>query len=467
MVFSPGTVAHAVLNATSSALMVVDPQSRIFFVNHTAEKLFGISVAKVKGGPLSAALSDPVVAAAIASLVARVSRGDREFQVDSKLKDATGNLRHIKWDVLPLAHRDLPDIMALLVGRDVTRQFAAEEALRRSESRLRALVETAVDAIITIDDHGKIESVNPAAEKMFGYTAAEMLGKGVEMLMPDPYRGEHHAYLSNYLHTGKRRVIGIGREVTGQRRDGSLFPMYLSVGEQTVDGRRYFTGIVRDITNVKRMEVEVLEISEREQQRIGQDLHDGLGQLLTGAAFMTKAMAGRLEKLDANLAHEMQSITQIMNDCIRQSRELARGLQPVSEAAELPSALAQMATQVEHLFQGVACRVQSAVLPPEVPVGVATHLYRIAQEAVGNAVRHGQARHIELSLRTLGPAVRLMIRDDGKGIAARGGDGMGLKTMSYRARAIGGHFDIRSTPGHGTIVICSIGWPDTVEKEAR
>ena len=131
---------------------------------------------------------------------------------------------------------------------------------------MRAILETAVEGIVTIDERGIIESLNPAGERVFGYRAAEVIGRNVNSLMPAPYREQHDTYLSNYLRTGQAKIIGIGREVVGLRKDGSVFPMDLSVSEVRLSNRRLFTGFVRDLTHRKQLESEVLEISDREQR---------------------------------------------------------------------------------------------------------------------------------------------------------------------------------------------------------
>jgi len=146
----------------------------------------------------------------------------------------------------------MPDGNLMGMIRDVTERKRAQEALRESEGRLRAIVETAVDAIITIDERGLINSFNPAAMKTFGYAPDEVLGKNVNLLMPAPYHHEHDGYLNNYSTTGVKKIIGIGREVIGRRKDGTQFPMDLAVSETLVGERRVFTGIVRDITERKR-----------------------------------------------------------------------------------------------------------------------------------------------------------------------------------------------------------------------
>jgi PAS domain S-box-containing protein len=129
-------------------------------------------------------------------------------------------------------------------------------APQASLHQLAAMLQSAVDAIISIEAAGMIESVNPATEKLFGYTAAELIGQNVRMLMPEPYGSQHDGYISHYLETGQRKIIGIGREVTGLRKDGSTFPMHLSVSEYEIDGKRHFAGIVHDLTARRRAEAE-------------------------------------------------------------------------------------------------------------------------------------------------------------------------------------------------------------------
>ncbi|HWX19496.1 MAG TPA: PAS domain S-box protein [Candidatus Binatia bacterium] len=138
----------------------------------------------------------------------------------------------------------------------------ASTAWHDSEERLRAILQTAVEAIITIDERGLIENMNPAAEKAFGFKAAEVIGQNVSRLMPSPFREEHDGYLANYLRTGKAKIIGIGREVLGQRKDGTVFPMDLAVSEVRLADRRLFTGFVRDITERKKAEARLAELAQ-------------------------------------------------------------------------------------------------------------------------------------------------------------------------------------------------------------
>ena len=350
---------------------------------------------------------------------------------------------------------------------DISHLAPPASALRDADERLRAILETAVEGIITIDERGLIESVNSAAEQTFGYQAREIIGKNVSVLMPSPYRAEHDSYLANYRRTGHAKIIGIGREVVGRRKDGSSFPMDLSVSEVRLADRRLFTGFVRDISQRKRLEKEILEISDREQRRIGHDLHDGLCQQLAGIELMSQVLEQKLAAKSKAEAARAAEIARQVRDAIGHTRLLARGLSPVTlESEGLMSALEELAADTGKMFQ-VAC-----VLECNPPVlmhdhAAATHLYRIAQEAVSNAVKHGKAKHLTISLKTIGDRNVLMIKDDGAGLprTAPAGKGMGLRIIQYRAGMIGGAAMVQRDLDGGTSVVCSV--PRTLEPGQR
>jgi len=310
--------------------------------------------------------------------------------------------------------------------------------LKDSEERLRAILETAVSGIITVDERGVIESVNPAAQKLFGYTGQEMVGQNIGVLMPEPFASEHDHYIKKYRDTGKPRIIGVGREVTGRRKDGTVFPMDLAVGEVRLAGERFFTGIVRDLTEARRLEKEILEITDRERQRIGQDLHDNLCQHLAGISLMSEALEQTLSEKSSPEAAEAHRITQHVQGAIEQTRRLARGLSPLeAESADL-------ATALSHLASNTA---ESAML---------VHLYRIAQEAISNAVRHGCASRVTISLSAVDGEGLLSISDNGAGFVepAKDHDGMGLRIMKYRAGMIGGALEVGQGSTYGVVVSC-------------
>jgi PAS domain S-box-containing protein len=353
----------------------------------------------------------------------------------------------------------------LCVGRDITDRRRAEEALRRSEARLSAIVATAADAIITIDQERIIESVNPAAERLFGHTAAEMVGQNVAMLMPSPFCDEHDSYLASYLRTGVKKIMGQGREVQGLRKDGSTFPVDLTVSE--VDRQGIFTGILRDVSIRKQLEREVLEAAASEQRRIGQELHDSVGQELTGLGLLAAALAKRVGEVSPAHGAMANRITEGLERVHRQVRSLSRGLVPVPVDAEgLRAALEELAARTGEESQSrctFACTGPTEVKHAD----TATHLLRIAQEAVSNALRHGHPRHIHITLHGAADSLILGVEDDGVGMsgAPEIETGLGIRLMHYRAGIIGGSLVIGVAEGGGILVSCLLPGGQTNESE--
>src|SRR5258708_6675016 len=187
-------------------------------------------------------------------ILARLHRGERIRHYETIRLGKDGRRGDIPLTVSPLFNQSGKVVGASKVARDITERKLAEQALRETAARLRTLTETAVDGVILIDARGVVLMFNPACEKLFGYSADEVIGKNVRMLMPEPYRHEHDRYIANYRDTRDPKIIGIGREVVGLRKDGSTFPMDLSVGEAKQEGGSIFVGIIRDITERKSAE---------------------------------------------------------------------------------------------------------------------------------------------------------------------------------------------------------------------
>lgn len=352
--------------------------------------------------------------------------------------------------------------IANILGESIARR-RTEQELRKKEARASAVLNNTVEGIITIDTGGVIQSFNRAAEQIFGYDSEEVLGENVSMLMPDPYREEHDDYIERYLETGEPRIIGIGREVKGLRKDGSEFPMQLSVSEVKVEDEHLFTGLVRDITERRRLEREIISISEEERQRIGQDLHDGLGQTLSAIALFADTIADDLEREGSDRAEEVDRIASLIREADQEARQLARGLVPVDTGGEgLPAALERLAEHLDEIHEAqIHYQLHGFAGEALSDAAAANHLYRIAQEAATNALRHGDAERIELTLSGSDQYVRLQIRDDGRGFDPKSvhAEGLGLRTMEYRARLMGAELSINSVREKGTTVTCTLG-PD-------
>lgn len=339
------------------------------------------------------------------------------------------------------------------VGFDITDLKRAEEELAEERNLASAILDTAAALVIVTDTRGHIVRFNRACEKTTGYTFDQVQGKRLREFEPvlaelRSGAGEHESHWISK--TGERRLISWS-------------------GTALTDGRGETTHIIAtgiDITERKKLEEAVLEISAREQRRIGQDLHDDLGQLLTGIAFMTRVLQDRLSEARLGEAADAAKIVSLVNEAIRRTRELAAGLQPViPEARGLMGALERLAADVSRLF-GIRCRFETHDAALIHDQAVANQLYRIAQEAVNNAVKHGRASTVLISLPSRGV---LSIIDDGTGFDAklRAPAGLGMHIMRYRARMIGGSLEVHSTPGAGTVIRCLFPVPHPGRKDSN
>lgn len=343
----------------------------------------------------------------------------------------------------------------------------AEKFEPHSHSFLQAILETAVDAIVTINISGIIQSLNPAAVRMFGYQRGEVIGCNVNVLMPNPWRDQHDAYLKRYLKTGEPRIIGTGRQVLGRRKDGSTFPIDLAVSEVSDQYDRYFIGIMRDMTQQRFMEQALVTAIENERREIGRDLHDALGQIITGISLLSKSLAKKLAGGEEALAEQAETIAAMCVDAMGETKRLAYGAFPTElERLGLKTALIQLLDnirKIHHIETHFYCDRPWDPMPPATEL----HLYRIAQESVANAVKHGRPRNIWLRIEQQSDGALLEVRDDGVGIQQpleRGRISMGLHIMRHRASLIGGEFDIRPAQAGGTEVICCIRSPIFISK---
>ncbi len=223
---------RAILDAAVDAILTIDEKGTVRTINPAGERLFGFSSAEVIGHNVKKLMPPPYKLEHDSYLTNYLTTGIKKIigigrEVVGKRKDGTTFPMHLAVSELNLGDRTI----FTGIVRDISDVRNAMRRLEESEGRTRAILDAAVDAILTIDEKGTVESMNPAAEKLFGYSRPEVIGQNVKMLMPPPYREEHDEYLTNYLTTGRRKIIGIGREVVGRRKDGSTFPMHLAVSE--------------------------------------------------------------------------------------------------------------------------------------------------------------------------------------------------------------------------------------------
>jgi signal transduction histidine kinase len=328
--------------------------------------------------------------------------------------------------------------------RYALQHYATMRSLQKSNERFRLLFERSLDAILISDDEGRILEANSASCTLLGCTHEELIDMKMSEVLragfgskSDRLRDQSFGELCFTLPSGEHGY--------------AEFSSYRFAPELNLN-------ILRDITDRRRLENEIQEISEKEQRRLGQDLHDGLGQSITGISFLAKVLQQKLAARKAEETEGAANIVTLLQQALLQCREIARGLCPVVlESNDLHAALQQLSDNLEKYF-GVASELRC---DPRVKIednAVAVHLYRIAQEATTNAVKHGQAKKVTISLSQRNGQISLRVEDNGVGITKEKikNKGIGLRVMQHRARMIGANVDFERDVRGGTIVTCTV-----------
>jgi two-component system, LuxR family, sensor kinase FixL len=456
-------LSEGIINSAHHVILVLGAEGQIRRFNPHLEKLTGWQLVDVKGRDWFDTFLPQRDRERIQTLFARTLKGERISGYVSPIVTKDGREREIEWYDAPLTNREGELIGLLCTGQDVTDRNRAEKAIREREERLLAVLNTASDAIITIDTRGKITDINLATETMFGYTRSELIGQNVKILMPQPYYDEHDQYIAKYMQTGKPQIIGIGREVTAKRKDGSIFPVDLVVSE--VDPFGLFTGVIRDISERKKLQRDILAAVEDEKRRVGQELHDGCQQELAGLGMVSQSLLNSLMRNEDILPGAYQEkccelarkIVKGIDRALLDVQATAKGLVPVSLGEQgLVSALRKLANKTDELGH-VVCAFKNEQPVDFSCVDTQLHLYRIAQEAVANALKHSHAAHILIALSCENSHPVLQIADDGIGFdPTKRQEGLGMKTMAYRASLIGGQLTVAPIETGGTLVTCKI-----------
>ncbi|HEY2386496.1 MAG TPA: PAS domain S-box protein [Candidatus Binatia bacterium] len=473
---------QAILGTARDAIIGIDLTGRITLFNHAAEVIFGYAASEVMGQNVTILMPAPYREEHDAYLATYRATG---------VPKAIGRIREVEGrrkngDVFPMElsvseARVGDDVMYSAMIRDVTERRRAEHALAESEARHRAVLDTAASAIIGIDEGGKVLSFNPAAERLFGYAATEIVGQNVKLLMPVPFRHEHDGYLRHYLQTGERRVIGIGREVTGRRKDGTNFPMDLAVNDTLLDGRHFFTGVIRDLTHEK-------EAEDRERQLLKQALqnerladigavtariaHD-FGNPLAGL----QMTAQRLRQLLARDPVPVERLTQAtdmivqtvqrLDALVEEFKEFAREQRLHLRRLELPAFLQEIVTawDQEATGRGIALEVDVGTDLPVIRADP-DKLRRVMDNLVKNALeavdRGPGVVRVTAELRKQ-ERIRILVTDSGPGVpegidvfalfetTKAGGTGLGLAICKQIVLAHGGGIEYASHFGTGTV----------------
>ena len=460
---------HAVIESAVDGIVLIDATGRIEAFNPAAERLFGYTEAEVVGRNVTVLMPSPYreehdgyLSRYLATGEARIIGIGRE--VTGRRRDGSTFPVHLSVGQMSIGgERKFTGIL-----HDLSERVRLEEQLRASEERWRSIIESAVDGIVVIDSQGRIDGFNPAAERLFGYSERDVHGQNVNMLMPSPYHEEHDGYLARYLSTGQQKIIGIGREVTGRRRDGTTFPLHLSVGEMTVGGSRKFTGILHDLTSRVRLEEKLRE--QTALARLGEMaavIAHEVKNPLAGIRGAVQVIGGRLpEGRDRMVMNEIVTRIDSLNNLMKDLLLFARPPQPKPALVDV---LALVTTTADLLAEDPAVRgVRVDVQGYAPPVRADAELLKIV--FVNLLVNGAHAMHGDGVLRVMIGAVdsgcEIAFTDTGPGIPAdirekiftpffttkSRGSGLGLPTARRLVEAHAGTIGIDCPAGGGTTV---------------
>jgi two-component system, LuxR family, sensor kinase FixL len=463
-------VLAAIFHSAVDAIVVIDARGLIEAFNPAAERLFGYGERDVIGRNVKMLMPQPYRDEHDGYLARYRDTGEARIigigrEVMGLRRDGTTFPLHLSVGEMSVdGERKYTGIL-----HDLSARVVLDSRLRASEERWRSIIESAVDAIIVIDSRGTVEAFNPGAGRLFGYRESEVVGRNVSMLMPSPYREEHDGYLSRYLQTGDAKIIGIGREVTGRRADGTLFPLHLSVGEMVLGGERKFTGILHDLSARVRMEEQLRE--QAALVRLGEMaavIAHEVKNPLAGIRGAVQVIGGRLpqEGREAAVVGEVLSRIDTLNGLIQDLLLFARPPRPRPVPVDVSPLVVITAELLKSdpALSGVRIEVEGSAPP----LAADAELLKIVflNLLVNGAHAMGGKGRIRVSVGVAGGCGRVTFADSGPGIPAEirekiftpffttksRGTGLGLPTAKRLIEAHDGTISIECPAAGGTTV---------------
>jgi PAS domain S-box-containing protein len=462
-----------VIDAAMDPIITVDEAQRIVSFNPAAEHAFGWSRDAVVGHSL-----DKLIPERFRSRHREHVERFGQTGITSRRMGAQAVLRALRanGDEFPIEasisqHTDRGHRFFTVILRDVGERVHAEMLLARSETRLRGILDSAMDAIITVDESQHVVLFNNAAEAMFGWPREDAIGAPLCAFIPDRFRDAHAAHVERFGETGitSRRMGGSLRVVTGLRRNGEEFPIDASISQLEESGKHFYSVILRDVTvhvraeeALRRSKEELQELGaaaqmarEQEQSRIARELHDELGQSLTMLQMDVAWCKEKLPEDGGALGAKLERMAALLKTTIAATRRLAADLRPLmlDDLGLVPS----IEWLVENFSQrtGMECELAIGSDHLQVSKAQASAIFRIVQESLTNIAKHARATRAEIAIEREDDALVVRVEDDGVGfssLAPRKPNSFGLSGLRERASLLGGDARIASVPGEGTVI---------------
>lgn len=467
---------HLLVDAIQDyAVFMLDSEGHVSLWNAGAKRMMGYQAAEIIGRHFCCFHPEEDLQLGKPQRLLRLAatRGRAEDEGWRLRKDGTRLWASVT--ISPIKDLEGKQVGFAMVARDITERLEAGKSLRESEARSRVVAETALDAIISVDDTGRIQFANAATANVFGYEPAELVGLPLTTLMPERLRQAHTLGFERHKQSGKRRLDWHGVEFMGLHKSGSEFPVEVSFGEAIENGRRIFIGFLRDITerklaqqklaasenSLRQLSLHLLRTQDEERRRIGRDLHDSLGQYLVALKLNLDEIRHSLTSNLERAAAKVRECSQLTDESLKEVRTISYLMYPpMLEEMGLKSAISwyldgfSQRSNISTIFD-ISSEFE------RLPLDIELALFRILQESLTNVHRHSGSANAAVRLGTLDGMAVLEISDTGKGLRTEGFEngtgewigsrGVGLRGMTERMLQLGGKLEIASNE-HGTTV---------------
>lgn len=443
-----------ILESMVHGVMVTDLKGHIIYCNPSNVKIFGYSKTEAEGMSIRTLYDENDDKIPFRDLYDEIeNEAPLQLNWHGIRKDNSRVWLDIRANIVKSDDGE-PDgcVISLHIIEDVKR---TKTQLEKNRAFAEAILESSVDAILSVGENGDIIRLNDAATDLFGYNKEELIGKKVDMLIPPSFDDYAKMYMNKIKKKNGQKISEKGMEINAMKKDGSEFPVELSLAEVTWDGRKIYTAIVKDMTKRRDLERRIIEIGNEERRRIGRDLHDGLGQMLTGIRLLSENLASKLRDKNVPEADGIEDIAEMVREADEYARDLSHGMVVTElENKGFIHAIENLCDRTEKTT-GISCTFSKEEQVDINDFDIALHLFRIIQEAVNNAVKHSEASKIEVEI-TSNPHLKLTVSDDGDDfeVADETFPGTGIQIMNYRAKVLGGHFEITRTDDDRTQVKC-------------
>ena len=460
-----------IIESAMDAIITIDESQRVVQFNAAAERVFRWPRNAVMGQPLDMLMPRRFheVHRRHVERFGQTATTSRSMGGQTVLRGVRANGEEFPIEASISQHVEGGRKLYTVILRDVTERVRAEELLARSEARLRSILDSAMDAIITVDDKQHIVLFNAAAERVFGCPRTEAIGAPLNWFIPERFRSGHGDHIRRFRDTGtSSRRMGEARIVMGLRRNGEEFPIDASISQIEEQGKHFYTVILRDVTErvraeaqlrasreeIKELALAANNVREQEKSRIARELHDELGQALTALKIDVVWMKQNLGAPAAELAGKLTEMQLLLDGTVSATRRISADLRPLVLDDLGLAAAAEWLVQNFTTRTGVPCELAMA-RELELREPYATTVFRVLQESLTNIAKHASATQVEVSLQREGGEVVLDVSDNGAGFstaAPRKPASFGLMGVRERAALLGGEVSIDSAPGRGTRV---------------